>query len=79
MRFNLLSVSQLCDVGYNVGFHPDKCLVKHKNLENVVLKGFRKVNLYYVDLSYASNPSIKCLNQKKRKDGYDIEDLDISI
>ena len=67
MGFNLLSVSQLCDAGYNVEFHPDKCLVKHKNFENVVLNGFRKANLYYIDLSYASNPPIKCLISKEEE------------
>ena len=67
MGFNLLSVSQLCDAGYNVEFHPNKCIVKHKNLENVMLEGFRKANLYYVDLSYASNPSIKCLMSKEEE------------
>jgi hypothetical protein len=43
---NLLSVSQLCDLGLNVKFTSDKCIVTKSSNGQVVLEGHREGNLY---------------------------------
>ena len=54
LNFNLLSISQFCDSGYEVSFNKDECIVR--NLDKTILfTGKRKNNLYEVDLSDLSD------------------------
>ncbi|XP_075483610.1 uncharacterized protein LOC142523763 [Primulina tabacum] len=46
--YNLISISQLCDNGYTVEFHKDKCMVK-TNAGTIVLTGYRSQNTYRVE------------------------------
>ncbi|XP_073225551.1 uncharacterized protein [Cicer arietinum] len=51
LKHNLLSISQLCDSGFEVIFKPTLCEVKHSSSGRVFFSGFRKKNLYelYLD------------------------------
>ncbi|XP_073016746.1 uncharacterized protein [Primulina eburnea] len=46
--YNLISISQLCDNGYTVEFHKEKCMVK-TNAGYTVLTGYRSQNTYRVE------------------------------
>ncbi|XP_073057207.1 uncharacterized protein [Primulina eburnea] len=46
--YNLISISQLCDNGYTVEFHKEKCMVK-TNAGSNVLTGYRSQNTYRVE------------------------------
>ena len=60
LNFNLLSISQFCDSGYEVSFNKDECIVK--NLDKTILfTGKRKNNLYEVNLSDLSDQNVTCL------------------
>ncbi|XP_075483738.1 uncharacterized protein LOC142523890 [Primulina tabacum] len=48
LRYNMISISQLCDNGYTVEFHKDKCMVK-TNEGTIVLTGYRSQNTYRVE------------------------------
>jgi hypothetical protein len=48
--FNLLSVGQLCDLGFQCLFTKKEVVVSKKDDEQVIFKGFRYNNLYLVDL-----------------------------
>ena len=62
-KYNLLSISQLCDTRYKVKFLSTECLIKHLDNPTISLKGFRKDNIYAINLTTSS---IKCyLTQKE--------------
>ena len=44
LKHNLLSISQLCDSGYDVSFNRNKCLVKNKD-GTIFFSANRKKNL----------------------------------
>ncbi|XP_075481190.1 uncharacterized protein LOC142521902 [Primulina tabacum] len=46
--YNLISISQLCDNGYTVEFHRDKCMVK-TNAGTIMLTGYRSQNTYRLE------------------------------
>ncbi|KAL8104298.1 hypothetical protein AgCh_028500 [Apium graveolens] len=46
LKHNLLSISQICDRGYHVDFFEEHCEVVSKSKGKVVLKGYRRVNIY---------------------------------
>jgi hypothetical protein len=50
LSFNLLSVSQLCDLGLQCLFTPSEVVVSKLDDESVIFKGFRYSNLYLVEL-----------------------------
>ena len=60
LKYNLLSISQLCDLGYEVVFEPTKCLILSMDKNKILFTGFRKSNIYVVDLSETFDPK-KCL------------------
>ena len=68
LKQNLLSISQLCDKGYNVDFRKDKCLISNKKDEKLALQGVRKGNLFIADLSSASDGEVKCFYIKASTD-----------
>jgi hypothetical protein len=51
LSFNLLSVSQLCDLGLHCLFTLLEVVVSKMYDELVIFKGFRYNNLYLVDFS----------------------------
>ena len=62
LKHNLLSISQLCDKGYQVTFTPNNCYIRLSNSQEVLLVGKRVNNIY---LLHISNPtSIGCLLTK---------------
>ena len=48
LSFNLLSVGQLCDFGFQCLFTEKEVVVSKKDDDQVIFKGFRYNNLYLV-------------------------------
>lgn len=46
LKHNLLSISQICDLGYDVGFSKDDCHIKDK--EGIVVKGIHTGDNFYM-------------------------------
>ena len=63
LRHNLLSISQLCDKGYQVIFKTNTCEICLPNTKEVMLVGKRVNNVYLLDIS--SPCSIGCLLSKQ--------------
>ncbi|KAL8120799.1 hypothetical protein AgCh_017833 [Apium graveolens] len=61
LKHNLLSISQICDRGYHVDFFEEHCEVVSKSKFKVVLKGYRRGNIYEVMLSTSTDSSAICL------------------
>ncbi|KAL8120205.1 hypothetical protein AgCh_017378 [Apium graveolens] len=61
LKYNLLSVSQICDIGYHVDFFEEHCEVVSNSTGKVVLKGYRHGNIYEARLSTSSDDSAICL------------------
>ena len=59
LKHNLISISQLCDKGYQVIFKQNSCEICLPNLKEVMLIGKRINNVYLLDTS--SSCSIGCL------------------
>ena len=51
LSFNLLSVGQLCDLGFEYLFKKKEVIVTKEDDNEVIFKGFRHNNLYVVDFS----------------------------
>ena len=51
LSFNLLSVGQLCDLGFECLFIEKEVVVSNKDDDHVIFKGFRYNNLYLVDFT----------------------------
>ena len=51
LKHNLLSISQLCDKGYKVLFDKNACHLYDLEMTNVVAKGYRKNNIYMINIS----------------------------
>jgi len=62
LKHNLLSISQLCDKGYQVMFKTNTCEICLPNTKEVMLVGKRINNVYLLDIS--SPCSIGCLLSK---------------
>ena len=52
LSFNLLSVGQLCDLGFQCLFTEKEVVVSKKDDDQVIFKGFRYNNLYLVDFAF---------------------------
>ncbi|XP_050222454.1 uncharacterized protein LOC126672541 [Mercurialis annua] len=61
LEHNLLSVSQLCDKGYNVNFDSKACYVIQPMDNTVIFKGNQRQNTYIIDLDTLENRDGKCL------------------
>jgi len=46
LKHNLLSISQLCDKGYNMNFEPNLCLISNSITSEIVLVGKQVNNVY---------------------------------
>ena len=51
LKHNLLSISQLCDRGYQVTFKTNSCEICLPNSNDVLLIGKRSSNIYLLDIS----------------------------
>ena len=61
LKHNLLSISQLCDMGNKVTFYPKNCFVSSLDEDKVIFSGERVDNVYVIDLNKIDNKDVKCL------------------
>ncbi|XP_055814469.1 uncharacterized protein LOC129884146 [Solanum dulcamara] len=61
LKYNLLSVSQICDKGKEVKFLSEKCLVTNLSTNKVILTARRCKNMYVADLSSTQSDNLTCL------------------
>ena len=50
LKYNILSVSQICDKGNEVKFTYEKCTVVSLTTKKVILTAFRSKNMYVANL-----------------------------
>jgi len=62
LKHNILTISQLCDKGYQVTFKPNMCEIRLTKSQKVLLIGKRNNNVYLLDISHFA--SIGCLLTK---------------
>jgi transposase InsO family protein len=67
LSFNLLSVGQLCDLGYKCVFTKDGVVVSKLDGDDAIFKGFRYNNLYLVDFNSQDGSMHTCLFTKTSK------------
>ena len=72
LSFNLMSVSMLCDLNMIVIFGKYHCLVLMESDKSLVFEGYRKDDLYMVDLSAGAQMAI-CLLERLQNAGSGIE------
>jgi len=63
LKHNLLSISRLCDKGYEVTFKPDLCLISHASTCQTLLIGKRVNNIYMLNICDIAS-SMTCLLSK---------------
>ena len=61
MKFNLLSVSQLCDKGKQVILDKEKCVVKNVNTGDIFITALRHDNVYALNTNEIAAKDFKCL------------------
>ena len=59
LKHNLLSISQLCDSGYNVTFNKDMCIIQNKKT-SLFFSAKRQGNLYKIKLGDLSSQNMSC-------------------
>ena len=64
LNFNLLSVAQLCDLGFKCIFRVDDVEIISVNGSNLIFKGSRYENLYLVDFNASEAQLSTCLFTK---------------
>ena len=62
LKYNLLSINQLCDKRYRINFEKDKCFISDYS-NNVIYTGNRIANVYIIDIISLFNDS-NCLVAK---------------
>jgi hypothetical protein len=60
LKYNLLSISQLCDKGFKIKFTKDECLIEDEANHEVKLIGKRINNIFMISLD-DSSLKVKCL------------------
>ena len=61
LKHNLLSISQLYDMGNKVTLYPKNCFVSSLDEEKVIFSDERVDNVYVIDLNKIENKDVKCL------------------
>ncbi|XP_004500178.1 uncharacterized protein [Cicer arietinum] len=61
LKHNLLSISQLCDKGFQVHFTSMSCTLEHKEVKGMKLTGKRVNNIYMIDFDSLPANDICCL------------------
>jgi hypothetical protein len=64
LSFNLLSIGQLCDLGFQCLFTKKEVVMSKKDGDQVIFKGFRYNNLYLVDFTSEDANLETCLFTK---------------
>jgi hypothetical protein len=64
LNFNLLSIAQLCDLGFSCNFIVDDVLIYSVDGSNLTFKGFKYENIYLVDFSSNEAKLTICLFSK---------------
>jgi hypothetical protein len=64
LSFNLLSIGQLCDLGYQCLFTPNEVVVLKIDDKQMIFKGFRYNNLYLLDFTSEDANLMTCLFTK---------------
>jgi hypothetical protein len=64
LDFNLLSVAQLCDLGFKCIFDSDDIQIISVDGSNLIFKGFRHGSLYLVDFNDSETQLTSCLLSK---------------
>jgi hypothetical protein len=64
LNFNLLSVAQLCDLGFKCIFRVDDIEIISVDGSNLIFKGFRYENLYLLDFNASDAQLSTCLFTK---------------
>ena len=70
LKCNLLSISQLCDVGFDVNFKTSMCIVVDPHNSNSKFIGQRLGNVYVVnldDLALSSSTSLVAIDEKSKE------------
>lgn len=67
MKYNLFSISQLCNIIYKIEFFTEKCLIKYINFDTTLLKDWRNDNAYIIDLPRMANTITKCFITKDQE------------
>ena len=78
LRHNLISISQLCDIGYKVLFESHLCIITNPIDNSIIFIGNKQGNVYMIDLNEVSTNN-HCLVATQtiislRLVGYGIED-----
>ncbi|CAN0918339.1 Retrovirus-related Pol polyprotein from transposon TNT 1-94, partial [Linum grandiflorum] len=61
LKHNLLSISQICREGYNVAFDSDICYIKKIGDENIAIYGYKRGNIYHINLDSNDHLDQLCL------------------
>ena len=61
LGYNLLSISQFCDNGYDVMFEKTNCTIINKDNKPMVFKGKRVENVYKINFSELVDQKVICL------------------
>lgn len=64
LKYNILSISQICDKGNEVKFMADKCLVTNRITKRVVMSATRVKNMYAADLDSIEGDDLSCLSAR---------------
>ena len=66
LNFNLLSMAQLCDLGFKYIFGVDDVEIISVDGSNLIFKGFRYENLYLVDFNASCNRTAQFIQDQVR-------------
>jgi transposase InsO family protein len=69
LKYNLLSISQLCNKGLRIIFEATKCIVEKALTKEILFYGKREGNIYVVYLSELDNMDV-CLSANKHEDSW---------
>ena len=68
LKFNQLSISQLCDKGNLVTFDSTHCIAKNKKLKKITLHGPRIDNVYAIDIDNIPPQNLSCFKASQHED-----------
>ena len=60
LKFNVLSISQLCDKGNNVVFNSSQCIIQNVHDDNITVYEPRIDNVYAINLHNISSNKLSC-------------------
>ena len=61
LKHNLISISQLWDIGYKVLFDKKECTIFESTTNKIIFTGNRKHNVYKIKVSYKTSKIISCV------------------